>query len=74
MVSLLQKFDRWDYNGDGELTPSELGEAEQLSGYKTPQIIEFYDTGRNGSINLSEAQAGLKRVDEASNISTTSAN
>lgn len=65
MVGLLEKFDRWDYNGDGQLALSELKEAEQLSGLPAADILGFYDTGKNGRISLAEAQAGLFRLEEA---------
>lgn len=65
MVGLLEKFDRWDYNGDGQLALSELKEAEQLSGLSAADILGFYDAGKNGRISLAEAQAGMSRLDEA---------
>jgi Ca2+-binding EF-hand superfamily protein len=65
MVGFLEKFDRWDDNGDGRLTANELGEAEKLSGLPPERIIAFYDTNRDGAISLREAQAGLGRMDEA---------
>jgi hypothetical protein len=65
MVGLLEKFDRWDYNGDGQLSLSELMEAEGLSGLPAADILAFYDTGKNGRISLAEAEAGMTRLDEA---------
>jgi hypothetical protein len=65
MIGLLEKFDRWDYNGDGQLTLSELEEAEELSGLPAAEILAFYDTGKNGRISLAEAEAGMSRLDEA---------
>lgn len=65
MVGLLEKFDRWDYNGDGQLELSELNEAEELSGLPKADILAFYDTNRNGRISLNEAQAGMARLEEA---------
>ncbi len=65
MIGLLEKFDRWDEDGDGNLTASELKPAEAMSGYPTARILEFYDTNHSGGISLREAQAGFKRVDEA---------
>lgn len=65
MIGLLEKFDRWDYNGDGQLSLSELKEAEELSGLPAADILAFYDTGRNGRISLAEAEAGMSRLDEA---------
>lgn len=65
MIGLLEKFDRWDYNGDGQLALSELKEAEELSGLPAADILAFYDTGKNGKISFAEAQAGMSRLDEA---------
>ncbi|HEX7261015.1 MAG TPA: EF-hand domain-containing protein [Luteolibacter sp.] len=65
MIGLLQKFDRWDDNGDGYLTASELKQAEQLSGHPRAKIIGFYDANQDGRISLREAQKGIARVEEA---------
>lgn len=65
MIGLLEKFDRWDYNGDGRLSLSELKEAEEISGLPAEDILAFYDTGKNGTISFAEAQAGMSRLDEA---------
>ena len=65
MIGLLEKFDRWDYNGDGQLGLFELKEAEELSGLPKADILAFYDTNRNGRISLAEAQAGMSRLEEA---------
>ncbi len=65
MVGLLEKFDRWDYNGDGYLVASELEDAQQLSGIDSSEIVEFYDTNADARISLTEASAGMSRVDEA---------
>ena len=68
MVGLLEKFDRWDYNGDGQLSKSELKDAEQIGGFSADEIIRFYDTGGDGRISFSEAQSGMSRVDEAREV------
>ncbi|MBK1883162.1 EF-hand domain-containing protein [Luteolibacter pohnpeiensis] len=68
MIGLLQKFDRWDLNGDSELDASELKEASQISGESTATIIQFYDTDHDGKISLKEAQKGYARADEAEKI------
>lgn len=65
MVGLLEKFDRWDENGDGFLAAGELKQAEKLSGHSPAKIIEFYDLNKDGKISLREAQRGFSRVDEA---------
>lgn len=65
MIGLLEKFDRWDLNGDGRLTVDELGEAERISGKPAREILDFYDINRDGGITLAEAQAAYARSDEA---------
>jgi hypothetical protein len=72
MIGLLQKFDRWDDDGDGELDASELkhginslkGKPQQVT-YTAKDVIDFYDTDHNGKVSLSEAQAGYSRAAEA---------
>ena len=68
MIGLLEKFDRWDLNGDGQLSQSELKDAEQIGGISSSEIIKFYDTSGNGSISLVEAQAAVSRIDEAREV------
>lgn len=65
MVGFLQKFDRWDEDGDGYLTALNLKKAEQITGHPPEKIVEFYDSNHDKKISLAEAQAGLKRFDEA---------
>lgn len=68
MISLLEKFDRWDYNGDGYLDATELREADMEGGVPAAEIIAFYDTNNDKRISLMEAKAGLSRVDEANEL------
>lgn len=65
MIGLLQKFDRFDEDGDGYLTAAELKSAEKASGQPRAKIIGFYDTTRDGRISLREAQNGVSRIGEA---------
>ncbi len=65
MFGLIEKFDRWDYDGSGQLDASELKEAERISGIPADELIEFYDENGDGLISLREAQAGMERVPEA---------
>lgn len=72
MIGLLQKFDRWDDDGDGELNSSELnsgmkslqGKPQQVS-HTAAEVLDFYDADSNGKISLGEAQAGYARSQEA---------
>jgi Ca2+-binding EF-hand superfamily protein len=68
MIGLLEKFDRWDYDGDGELDAKELaaGLKERGSKYSADYVIGFYDTNGNKKISLREAQAGYSRADQLS--------
>lgn len=65
MIGFLEKFDRWDENGDGFLTKPELGKTEPLTGHPPAKVIAFYDTDGDGRISFKEAQTGLSRIDEA---------
>ena len=65
MIGLLEKFDRWDDNGDGQLDLQELAEGLAGSGHSPEGVLEFYDTNRNGRISLREAQSAYSRAAEA---------
>lgn len=65
MIGLLEKFDRYDLNGDGELDAKELVAAQKSTGHAPSEIIGFYDQDKNGTISLREAQRGFSRIDEA---------
>ena len=68
MIGLLEKFDLWDDNGDGELDHAELAAGLKGTEHTPEGAIAFYDTNRNGRISLREAQAGYKRSAEAEEI------
>lgn len=65
MIGLLQKFDRWDENGDGVLNEAELKPTEQVTGQPAGKVIDFYDTNGDRKISLKEAQKGFSRSSEA---------
>lgn len=70
MFGLLEKFDRFDYNGDGYLTRKELedGIREKAIVHLTPEeytkVMKAYDTNRDSRISLHEAEIGAKRGPE----------
>lgn len=72
MIGLLEKFDRWDYNGDGYLNVREVGQGiDTLRGkpqqvtYTAAEVIDFYDTNHDKKVSLKEAQDAYQRSDEA---------
>ena len=71
MVGLLEKFDRFDYNGDGYLTKAEARQGieeagvEGVSEEEITKAWAFYDTDGDGRISLAEANAGRDRGPEA---------
>ena len=65
MIGLLQKFDRWDDDGNGYLDRKELAEGLVGSGHSPDGVMEFYDTNRDGKISLKEAQRAYSRAPEA---------
>ena len=65
MIGLLQKFDRWDDDGNGQLDRQELAEGLAGSGHSPDAVMEFYDTNRDGKISLKEAQNAYSRAPEA---------
>ena len=65
MIGLLEKFDRWDDNGDGQLDRAELTAGLVGTPYQADRVLDFYDTDRSGGISLREAQAGYQRSAQA---------
>ena len=67
MYGLLQKFDRFDYDGDGYLTRGELKEGVressslQLSDAELDQVMRAYDANRDRRISHHEAQQAAQR-------------
>lgn len=69
MLGLIEKFDRWDYNGNGRLNLKEIGDGiNTLKGtsravtYTPAEIVEFYDRNGDKSVSLREAQAGYRNT------------
>ena len=65
MIGLLQKFDRWDDDGNSQLDRQELAEGLAGSGHSPEAVMEFYDTNRDDNISLKEAQNAYNRAPEA---------
>lgn len=65
MIGLLEKFDRYDLDGSGQLDSHELLAAQKSTGHPPSEIIAFYDQNKDQKISLREAQRGFSRMDEA---------
>lgn len=67
LFGMLEKFDRFDYNGDGSLTKKEVRQGIKESGVQgvteanIQQGFERCDTNRDGKISFAEAQAAMRR-------------
>jgi Ca2+-binding EF-hand superfamily protein len=69
MLGLLEKFDRWDYDGDGELSAGEIDAGiarlkanDRAVTFKGADVVKYYDQNGDGTISLREAQAGYHRT------------
>ncbi len=69
MLGLMEKFDRWDYNGNGLLSYKEINDGVTgLKGtsravtYTAAEVVEFYDRNGDKSVSLREAQAGYRNT------------
>ncbi len=69
MLGLMEKFDRWDDNGDGELSIREIntgiagiqGSSKAVT-YKGADVVKYYDKDGDNKVSLHEAQAGYHRT------------
>ncbi|RYD85601.1 MAG: EF-hand domain-containing protein [Verrucomicrobiaceae bacterium] len=65
MLGLMEKFDRWDHNGDGELSAKEIRAGiagvqgtDKAVTYKAADVVKYYDKDGDKKVSLREAQAG----------------
>ena len=69
MLGLIEKFDRWDYNGNGKLSIEEIDDGiSSLKGTSravtltAEEVVKFYDKNGDNAVSLREAQAGYRRT------------
>ena len=71
LIGFQEKYDRFDYNGDGYLTPTEVTNGiknEGIEGVSTEDvstIFDYYDTNKDGRISLAEINAAQERGPDA---------
>jgi hypothetical protein len=71
LIGFQEKYDRFDHDGDGYLTPNEISEGltfekvEGITPAEVPKIMAYYDTNRDGRISLSEINAGYEAGPES---------
>lgn len=71
MLGLMEKFDRWDHDGNGLLTAKEIdagvailkGTSREVT-FDGADVIEHYDHNGDRTVSLREAQSGYKRTTE----------
>lgn len=69
MLGLIEKFDRWDYNGNGLLNTKEIDDGlNSLKGtnravtFTAAEVVAFYDKNGDKAVSLREAQAGYRKT------------
>lgn len=69
MLGLMEKFDRWDYDGNGLLSSKEidvgitsLKNTSRAVTFTAAEVVEFYDRNGDKSVSLREAQAGYRNT------------
>jgi hypothetical protein len=71
LVGFQEKYDRFDENGDGYLSRSEVEnglineDIEGIGSEEVPIIFAYYDTNRDGRISLAEINAGYEAGPDA---------
>lgn len=67
VFAFLEKFDRFDYNGDGKLTKKEVHQGlreTDVHGITEASInkgFDEFDTNKDGAVSFAEAQGGFRR-------------
>jgi len=69
MLGLMEKFDRWDYDGNGLLSTKEIDDGiNSLKGtsravtFTAADVVKFYDKNGDNAVSLREAQAGYRNT------------
>jgi hypothetical protein len=72
MLGIMEKFDRWDYNGNGKLNTKEivvginsLKSTSRAVTFTAADVVKFYDKSGDKSVSLREAQAGYRNTTQS---------
>jgi Ca2+-binding EF-hand superfamily protein len=66
-MALLEKFDRFDYNGNGKLTRREIeqgvreSDVQGVDARELDAAMKFYDVNKDGSISRWEAEHAVTK-------------
>jgi len=66
-MALLEKFDRFDYNGNGKLTRREIeqgvreSDVQGVDSQELDAAMKFYDVNKDGSISRWEAEHAVTK-------------
>jgi hypothetical protein len=71
MLGLIEKFDRWDHDGNGLLSSREIdaglatlkGTSRAVT-FDAADVVKHYDQNGDKSVSLREAQSGYQRTTE----------
>ena len=71
MLGLIEKFDRWDHDGNGQLSAREInagvatlkGTSREVT-FDGAEVVNHYDRNGDQTVSLREAQSGYKRTTE----------
>lgn len=71
MLGLIEKFDRWDLDGNGLLSAREidaglatLKDSSRAVTFDAADVVQHYDKNGDGAVSLREAQSGYRRTSE----------
>lgn len=71
MLGLIEKFDRWDHDGNGLLSSREIAagvatmkDTSRAVTYNAAEVVNHYDRNGDKSVSLREAQSGYERTTE----------
>lgn len=71
MLGLIEKFDRWDHDGNGQLSAREIDagiatikDTSRAVTYDAADVVKHYDRNGDQTVSLREAQSGYQRTTE----------